>query len=78
MCLSLIHWAKLDVVYYGATIPNAQAAGFCELCVAAKRLAELGGSRLQVEVGPLRDECLDLFDQWKSAVLSRPYYLDVK
>lgn len=73
MCLAAIHWAKLDVVYYGATIADAQAAGFCELCVDAKHLAELGGSRLHVEVGPLRQPCADLFARWRAANLSAPY-----
>ena len=73
MCLSAIHWSKLDAVYYGAAIADAQAAGFCELCVPAKQLAALGGSPLRVEEGPLRAECADLFAQWKAAGLSRPY-----
>jgi tRNA(Arg) A34 adenosine deaminase TadA len=73
MCLSAIHWSKIDVVYYGAAIADAQAAGFCELCVAAKHLAALGGSPLRVEEGPLRAECVDLFARWKAAGLSKPY-----
>jgi tRNA(Arg) A34 adenosine deaminase TadA len=73
MCLSAIHWSKLDAVYYGASIADAQSAGFCELCVDAERLAKLGGSRLQVIQGPLRAACADLFAQWKAAGLSKPY-----
>jgi len=73
MCLSAIHWSKLDFVYYGADIADAQAAGFCELCVGAKVLAQMGGSPLRVGVGPLRMECVNLFARWKAAGLSKPY-----
>jgi tRNA(Arg) A34 adenosine deaminase TadA len=73
MCLSAIHWSKIDAVFYGATIADAQAAGFHELCVPAKVLAELGGSPLRVEGALLREECADLFARWKAAGLSAPY-----
>jgi tRNA(Arg) A34 adenosine deaminase TadA len=73
MCLSAIHWAKIDCVSYGATIDDAAAAGFCELHVAAKHLAEMGKSRLQVKEGPLRAECAGLFDEWKKAGLCGTY-----
>ncbi len=73
MCLAAIHWAKIDRVVFGATIADAVAAGFCELCVDAWKLAEMGGSRLRVETGPLRQECADLFGQWRAAGLSKPY-----
>jgi tRNA(Arg) A34 adenosine deaminase TadA len=73
MCLSATHWAKFHAVYYGAVIADAQAAGFCELCVGAKVLAAMGGSPVRVEEGPLRSECVDLFAQWKAAGLSKPY-----
>src|SRR3954468_21539246 len=62
MCLSAIHWAKIDRVIFGASIADAAAAGFNELCVPAKQLTQTGGSRLRVEEGPLRSECARLFE----------------
>ncbi|MBN9120347.1 MAG: nucleoside deaminase [Planctomycetes bacterium] len=73
MCLGATHWSKIDAVYFGASIADARAAGFSELCVGAKALAELGGSPLRVEEGPLRPECVDLFAKWRAAGLSKPY-----
>ena len=73
MCLAASHWAKIDRIVYGATIADAQAAGFCELCVPAVQLAQLGGSHLRVETGPLRQECTELFARWRAAGLSQPY-----
>jgi tRNA(Arg) A34 adenosine deaminase TadA len=72
MCLSAIHWAKIDRVVYGAAITDATAAGFSELAVAARTLAELGHSPVRVEGGLLRDECAALFDQWRAAG-GKPY-----
>src|SRR5262245_59574014 len=31
MCVSALHWARVDTVYYGATIADADTAGFNEL-----------------------------------------------
>ncbi|HXG10330.1 MAG TPA: nucleoside deaminase [Gemmataceae bacterium] len=73
MCLAAIHWAKIERVVYGASIADAAAAGFCELCVDARVLAEMGKSPLRVEGGLLREECAALFAEWKRAGLSRPY-----
>jgi guanine deaminase len=73
MCLSAIHWAKIERVVYGAVIADATAAGFCELCVDAKVLAEMGKSPLKVESGLLREECADLFAQWLQAGKARAY-----
>jgi tRNA(Arg) A34 adenosine deaminase TadA len=67
MCLSAIHWAKLDRVVYGATIADAADAGFTELQFPARELARLGGSRLVVEDGLLREVCAGLFARWKEA-----------
>lgn len=73
MCLSAIHWAKLDAVHYGAEIADAQSAGFAELCFPASELAKRGGSPLRVIPGLLRAECAALFAEWQSAGLSKPY-----
>ena len=73
MCLSAIHWAKIDRVVYGATIADAAAAGFCELRVDAKLLAELGKSPLKVKSGLLREECAQLFELWKKTGLCESY-----
>jgi tRNA(Arg) A34 adenosine deaminase TadA len=73
MCLSAIHWAKIDRVVFGATIADAQSAGFSELSVPAQTLAQMGRSPLKVEDGLLREECADLFRQWLKSGLAKPY-----
>ena len=70
MCLSAIHWSKIDRVVYGATIADAAGAGFNELKFDAKRLAKEGGSKLVVEQDPSAElcrECAGLFQEWKQA-----------
>jgi len=76
MCLSAIHWAKIDRVVYGATIADAASAGFNELKFDAKRLAKEGGSRLVVE--QLNDaavcrQCAELFQEFKRAAKAGVY-----
>ncbi|MFQ5738965.1 MAG: nucleoside deaminase [Acidobacteriota bacterium] len=73
MCLSAVHWSKIDRVVYGASIEDAARAGFSELRVGAAELARMGGSELVVEPGPLREECRALFDLWKSHNASGAY-----
>jgi tRNA(Arg) A34 adenosine deaminase TadA len=73
MCLAAIHWAKLERVVYGATIADAAEAGFCELHVDARALAQMGRSPLRVEGGLLQKECAALFALWRDAGLSGSY-----
>src|SRR5262249_6062101 len=73
MCLAASHWAKIDRVVYGAAIADAAAAGFAELYVDARTLAELGKSPLRIESELLRVECADLFVQWLKSGKARPY-----
>ncbi len=73
MCLSAIHWSKIDRVVFGATIADATAAGFCELNVDAGELARMGGSPLKVEGGLLRQECAALFAFWRDQGLCGTY-----
>jgi tRNA(Arg) A34 adenosine deaminase TadA len=73
MCLAAIHWAKIDKVIFGAGIADAAEAGFGELYVAARALAEMGKSPLVVESGLLARECAALFGEWRAAGLCKPY-----
>jgi guanine deaminase len=73
MCLSAIHWAKIERVVFGATIADAADAGFQELFVPAKELAAMGRSPLKVECGLLQAECAALFDEWKRSGKARSY-----
>jgi guanine deaminase len=67
MCASAIHWSRLDAVHFGATIADAQRAGFNELAVAIEDLYRGGGSAVRVRRGVLAAECRALFDRWKEA-----------
>jgi tRNA(Arg) A34 adenosine deaminase TadA len=73
MCLSAIHWAKIERVVFGASIADAKTAGFSELGVAAAALAKMGGSPLLVESGLLQYECAELFNQWLNSGLAKAY-----
>jgi guanine deaminase len=73
MCLSAIHWAKIDRVVYGASIADAAAAGFSELRVAARELARMGGSTLVVEGGLLAEECRALFEEFRRVSGGKTY-----
>jgi tRNA(Arg) A34 adenosine deaminase TadA len=73
MCLSAIHWAKIDRVVFGATIADAAGAGFAELFIDAKDMAKMGRSPLIVDSGLLQAECAALFDEWKKAGKGRAY-----
>jgi len=64
MCMAALHWARVKVVYFGATISDAQAAGFNELQLPADELLRRGGSRVELVGGVLREECRQLFPQW--------------
>jgi tRNA(Arg) A34 adenosine deaminase TadA len=64
MCMAALHWARVDTVYFGATIADAARAGFNELILPATDLLAQGGSRVQIVGGIRHDECAELFDQW--------------
>lgn len=74
MCLAACHWARVGRVVFGASIADAQAAGFNELSVPAAELARMGGSPMQVEGGLLREVCAAMFDEWKAAGLAGNTY----
>ncbi len=73
MCLTAIHWAKIDRVFFGATIADAEGAGFHELRLSARDMVIQGGSPLKVESGLLEKECRELFTLFKTAGKAKIY-----
>jgi tRNA(Arg) A34 adenosine deaminase TadA len=73
MCMAALHWARVDTVYFGATIHDATASGFSELALPACDVVRLGHSRVQLVPGFLSDECRALFEEWKSSGEYKPY-----
>lgn len=65
MCTAALHWSRAGNVVYGASIEDAQAAGFNELRLSSRELIRQSGSRLQLTSGVLADECRQLFAEWK-------------
>jgi len=73
MCFSAIHWARIRRIVYGASIADAQAAGFNELVISNESMKNSGRSPVLVEPGCLREECVALFSEWKSSGRARTY-----
>ncbi|MGL4512060.1 MAG: nucleoside deaminase [Lacipirellulaceae bacterium] len=68
MCMAALHWARVDTVYYGAAIADAEGAGFNELTLPASELLRIGGSGVRLVGGTLVEPCRALFADW----LARP------
>lgn len=66
MCMAALHWSRVDTVYYGATIADADEAGFNELQLTAAKLLQVGGSKLKLVPQILPDECKQLFSEWSA------------
>ncbi len=64
MCMAALHWARVETVCYGATIADAEAAGFNELRVPAADVLTMGGSEVKIVAGLLADQCRELFHEW--------------
>jgi guanine deaminase len=61
MCFSAIHWANADRIVFGTAIEDAEAAGFRELPISNEEMKRLGGSRVEVVRGVLREEAQEAF-----------------
>ncbi|MEQ8210634.1 MAG: nucleoside deaminase [Lacipirellulaceae bacterium] len=64
MCMAALHWARVETVYYGASIADAEDAGFNELQLPASELLRIGQSDLKLISDTRREECRELFQQW--------------
>ncbi len=65
MCMAALHWARVRTVMFGATIADAESAGFNELHVPAADVLKIGGSSVQLQSGVLSAECRQLFRLWQ-------------
>jgi tRNA(Arg) A34 adenosine deaminase TadA len=66
MCMSALHWARVETVYYGATIADADTAGFNELQLPAEELLRIGKSQVKLVPQVLPEECKELFREWNA------------
>ncbi|MBF0122561.1 MAG: nucleoside deaminase [Candidatus Omnitrophica bacterium] len=73
MCFSAIHWARIQRIVYGASIADAQRAGFNELAISNVLMKKEGGSPVVVEGGCLVEECVALFEEWKNSGKAKVY-----
>lgn len=73
MCAAALHWARVDKVYFGATIEDADTAGFSELDLPAEKVIAAGGGSTILVPNLLRDECRALFEEWKQDEHRRHY-----
>ena len=73
MCMAALHWARVETVYFGATIFDAEQAGFNELQVSATEIVRLGGSKVRLVSGVLQEECQELFRRWRANPNARSY-----
>lgn len=73
MCLAACHWAKIETVVYGTSIGDAENFGFSELTISADKMVELGKSKLNIIGGILREESLQLFEDWTTRSDKKTY-----
>ena len=73
MCAAALHWARVERVFFGATIADATAAGFNEMPVPAAEIVRLGGTRYALHPDLLADECRGLFAEWRRGNNPRTY-----
>jgi len=73
MCFSAIHWADADMIVYGASIEDAAALGFRELHISNRKMKELGGSRIEILGGVLKEECVEMMKEWSERKNAKTY-----
>lgn len=64
MCFAACHWAKISRIVFGASISDAQAAGFNELSISNDEMKRLSDSKMEITAGILKDEAVSLFAEW--------------
>jgi len=65
MCFSACHWAKISRICYGARIEDAKRFGFNELQISNEQMKGQANSKMKIEAGFMRDECMEIFKEWR-------------
>lgn len=65
MCLSAIHWAKIDTVVYGTDIHFSKKYGFNEINLSDKKYNKIAGLKIKLIPDILKDESEKLFKKSK-------------
>ncbi|MGE0758879.1 MAG: nucleoside deaminase [Pirellulaceae bacterium] len=73
MCMAALHWARVDAVYFGATIADAAHAGFNELAIPAEEVLRRGRSQVRLVPEILPAECQALFGEFIRRPAHRVY-----
>jgi guanine deaminase len=73
MCFAAINWAQIDSIYFGTTVRDVKRLGFNELVISNRTLKRLGGSRVKVTGGFMREECRALLEFWTDSPHRRIY-----
>lgn len=69
MCFSASHWAGIKRIVFGASIEDVEALGFREIPLKNDAMKWLGQLDVEVEGGFMREECMQVFDEWKASRL---------
>lgn len=56
---------KITKILYGASISDTKKAGFNELEISCIQMKHQGNCRVEIEAGLMRQECLNIFREWK-------------
>ncbi|HUS39105.1 MAG: nucleoside deaminase [Pirellulales bacterium] len=64
MCMAALHWGRVETVYFGASIADAEQAGFNELNVSSEQMVSIGGSDVKLVPGLMAEQCRELFREW--------------
>ena len=73
MCFSAIHWAKIDAIYFGTRIADAQEVGFSELTISNEEMKEQGNSSVQIVGDFMHEENRQVFQEFTAKADKRLY-----
>ena len=59
-----VNWAQMRRITFGTSVRDVKRLGFNELVVSNRRLKSLGGGRVELVSGFMKDACQHLLDDW--------------